>query len=161
MASFLKTFVTKTSAAGCHVFIIHARKALLKGLSPKQNREIPPLRYEIAEQVKKDFPQLTIILNGGIKTLADITQHLQVLDGVMIGREAYKNPYLLAEIESAIFHGVKKTREEIFEEMLTYIKAHQAQGGYTSQVTRHMLGLYHGEPHGKQWRQWLLSEFLK
>src|SRR6185437_10625424 len=115
----LYKFIACIAKAGCKVFIIHARKAWLQGLSPKQNREIPPLRYEVVRQIKQDFPHLTIIINGGIKNIADIQYHLSYVDGVMIGRAAYTNPYLLADIEENYFGILKKKRHEIVDEFIS------------------------------------------
>ncbi|MDE5180054.1 tRNA dihydrouridine(20/20a) synthase DusA [Vibrio fluvialis] len=153
---FLTNFVTLVSEkGGCEQFTIHARKAWLSGLSPKENREIPPLDYPRAHQLKQDFPHLTIAVNGGVKTLAEAKEHLQHLDGVMIGREAYQSPYLLAEVDQQIFGldtPVKK-RSQVVQEMYPYIEQQLAQGSYLGHITRHMLGLFQNMPGARQWRR--------
>ncbi|MBY8233867.1 tRNA dihydrouridine(20/20a) synthase DusA [Vibrio fluvialis] len=153
---FLTNFVTLVSEkGGCEQFTIHARKAWLSGLSPKENREIPPLDYPRAYQLKQDFPHLTIAVNGGVKTLAEAKEHLQHLDGVMIGREAYQSPYLLAEVDQQIFGldtPVKK-RSQVVQEMYPYIDQQLAQGSYLGHITRHMLGLFQNMPGARQWRR--------
>ncbi|MBY7814366.1 tRNA dihydrouridine(20/20a) synthase DusA [Vibrio fluvialis] len=153
---FLTNFVTLVSeTGGCEQFTIHARKAWLSGLSPKENREIPPLDYSRAYQLKQDFPHLTIAVNGGVKTLAEAKEHLQHLDGVMIGREAYQSPYLLAEVDQQIFGldtPVKK-RSQLVQEMYPYIEQQLAQGSYLGHITRHMLGLFQNMPGARQWRR--------
>ncbi|MFG0886493.1 tRNA dihydrouridine(20/20a) synthase DusA [Vibrio sp. CJQ_6] len=153
---FLTHFVTVVSEqGGCEQFTIHARKAWLSGLSPKENREIPPLDYPRAYQLKQDFPQLTIAVNGGVKSLAETKEHLQHLDGVMIGREAYQSPYLLAEVDQQIFGldtPVKK-RSQVVQEMYPYIEQQLAQGSYLGHITRHMLGLFQNMPGARQWRR--------
>lgn len=151
----LYKFIAIVANAGCEVFIIHARKAWLQGLSPKQNRDIPPLRYEIVQQIKQDFPHLTIIMNGGVKTFAELQNHLTYVDGVMIGREAYANPYLLAEIEENYFQTTIKKREEIVEQLIPYVE-HQLQNNIKlSNITRHILGLFHNQKGGRIWRRFL------
>jgi tRNA-dihydrouridine synthase A len=153
----LTQFIDTVASAGCQTFIIHARKAWLQGLSPKQNREIPPLQYERVYRIKQDFPELEIIINGGITTLEQAEQHLQQVDGVMIGREAYHNPYMLAEADRRIF-GVQQdapTREELVAIMTRYTEQHMSQGGRFNQVSRHMLGLFHAQPGGRLWRRYL------
>ncbi|WP_337165931.1 tRNA dihydrouridine(20/20a) synthase DusA [Vibrio fluvialis] len=153
---FLTNFVMLVSdKGGCEQFTIHARKAWLSGLSPKENREIPPLDYPRAYQLKQDFPHLTIAVNGGVKTLAEAKEHLQHLDGVMIGREAYQSPYLLAEVDQQIFGldtPVKK-RSQVVQEMYPYIEQQLAQGSYLGHITRHMLGLFQNMPGARQWRR--------
>ena len=154
---FLHGFISTIAATGCDVFTIHARKAWLNGLSPKENREIPPLRYDVAAQVKRDFPQLEVIVNGGIKSLADARAHLETFDGVMIGREAYHNPWILAQADAEIF-GVDQTprsREEVLEEFLPYMHAELARGTPLRCMTRHMLGLYQGVAGARHWRRTL------
>ncbi len=159
---FMRDFVGAVADAGCTTFIVHARNAILKGLSPKENREIPPLQYERAYQLKRDFHQLEIIINGGIKTLAEIDGHLSHVDGVMIGREAYHNPYSMATFD-ARFYGDDapiKSRAAILEAMLPYIDAqltrhgNGAAGGLKlNSITRHMLGLMTGMPGARLFRQ--------
>jgi tRNA-dihydrouridine synthase A len=155
----LHHFIQTVAAGGCDTFIIHARKAWLKGLSPKQNREVPPLRYDVAQQVKRDFPQLTIILNGGIKTVAEIKDHLRWADGVMIGREAYSNPYLLAEIQSAIYGSTNiLSRHEVIERFIPYVERMQREGVKLSSMTRHILGLFQSIPGAAAWRRKLSEQ---
>ncbi|GHA66625.1 tRNA dihydrouridine(20/20a) synthase DusA [Photobacterium aphoticum] len=153
---FLTDFIGIVSEkGGCKDFTIHARKAWLSGLSPKENREIPPLDYPRVYQLKRDFPHLTMAINGGVKTMEEIEAHLQHMDGVMVGREAYQNPYLLAEIDQRLFGSsdpVKK-RREIVEAMYPYIERQLAEGTYLNHVTRHMLGLFQNMPGARQWRR--------
>ena len=152
---FLNRFIKEVSESGCQKFIIHARKAWLKGLSPKENREIPPLRYEIAQQLKNEYQHLEIILNGGIRTIDDIRTHLSSFDGIMIGREAYQNPYFLAEVERDIF-GNKAVlpREMAARAMIPYIEEQARLCGTPAKaVTRHMMGLYNGLPGARAWRR--------
>lgn len=157
--AFVRDFIGTVADAGCKTFMVHARNAVLKGLSPKENREIPPLRYEVAYQLKREFPQLEIIINGGIKTLSEIDAHLQHVDGVMIGREAYHNPYLLAEFDARYYGDAApmKSREEVARAMLPYIHAQLAQHGQQglrlNSITRHMLGLMAGIPGARAFRQ--------
>jgi tRNA-dihydrouridine synthase A len=153
---FVRDFVGTVAQAGCEVFIVHARNAWLDGLSPKENREIPPLRYELAHQLKRDFPSLTIAVNGGIKTHEQITEHLQQVDGVMVGREAYYNPWMLSTWDAAFF-GDEHTlpdREAVEEAMVMYMeRAHAEDGCPWYPIARHMLGLHHGQRGGRLWRQ--------
>jgi len=154
---FLHQFIETVQQAGCEHFIIHARKAWLSGLSPKQNREVPPLDYQRVYQIKKDFPALEISINGGIKTFDEAKVHLAHLDGVMIGREVYQNPYMLAEADQQLW-GLQepvKSREQIIEAMCEYIDAYVATGGRSWHVVRHMLGLCNGLPGAKQFRRYL------
>lgn len=155
----LLNFISTVADAGCNTFIIHARKAWLKGLSPKQNRDIPPLRYDIVYQLKKDFPELEIIINGGVTSLMGAKEILQHVDGVMVGREAYHNPYLLADVDSQLFSTLTsiKTRNEVIMELLPYINMHLDEGGRLHNITRHILGLFHGVPGARKWRR-ILSE---
>jgi len=159
---FVRDFVGTVAQAGCQTFIVHARNAILKGLSPKENREIPPLKYEYAYQLARDFPGLEIIINGAIKTTEEIDFHLQYVDGVMLGREAYHNPYLMADFDSRYFgaaEAVPKTRTEVIEAMLPYIRqqlalhGHDGKGLRLNSITRHMLGLMAGVPGAKSFRQ--------
>jgi tRNA-dihydrouridine synthase A len=155
--AFLDKFVGKVADSGCKTFIIHARKAWLSGLSPKENREVPPLLYERVEEVKNNYPELRIIVNGGIKTLEETQKHLQAFDGVMIGREAYQNPYIFAEFERKVFanHDILG-REKIARRMAHYAEAQFDQFGTpVKSITRHMMGLYHHQPGAKQWRRGL------
>lgn len=158
-ASFIQT--VKTS--GCNTFIVHARKAWLQGLSPKQNREVPPLKYEYVHRLKQEHPELKIIINGGIKTTAMIEQQLEHVDGVMLGREAYHNPYILTEIEKQIF-GEDETvlsREEVITQWVTYVDREVAKGENLKTVSRHILGLYHGRPGARLWRRYLSENMHK
>jgi len=157
--SFVRDFVGTIADAGCKTFIVHARNAILKGLSPKENREIPPLKYEVAYQLKREFPDLEFIINGGIKTSDEIALHLEHVDGVMMGREAYHNPYAMADYDRR-FYGDEtpvKSREEVLEAMIPYIRAqleqHGARGLKLNSITRHMLGLMAGLPGARGFRQ--------
>ncbi|NOH56325.1 tRNA dihydrouridine(20/20a) synthase DusA [Vibrio coralliilyticus] len=155
---FLTDFVSIVSEkGGCDQFTIHARKAWLSGLSPKENREIPPLDYPRAYQLKKDFAHLNIAINGGVKTLDDTKEHLTHLDGVMVGREAYQNPYILAEVDQQIFGLDKpvKKRTQVVEEMYPYIESQLEKGAYLGHITRHMLGLFQNMPGARQWRRYI------
>jgi tRNA-dihydrouridine synthase A len=159
---FVRDFVGTIAEAGCDVFIVHARNAILKGLSPKENREIPPLKYDYAYQLKRDFPNLEIILNGGVKTLDEVEMHLQHVDGVMLGREAYHNPYVLAEVD-ARFYGspdAALSRERVEEKFIEYCAAELARGTYLGGITRHALGLYRGVAGARGWRR-VLSDSRK
>jgi len=155
----LVNFVSIVANRGCKTFIIHARKAWLSGLSPKQNREIPPLRYDIVYQLKKDFPELIFILNGGVTSLKQTKEILQQVDGVMMGREAYHNPYLLAQVDQQLFTTTEpvKTRHEVVMELIPYINQHLLSGGRLNHITRHILGLFHGVAGARTWRR-ILSE---
>ncbi|GGE71421.1 tRNA dihydrouridine(20/20a) synthase DusA [Shewanella carassii] len=154
---FLCDFITKVSAAGCDTFIVHARKAWLQGLSPKENREIPPLDYPRVYQLKQDFPGLQISINGGIKSFEEMHAHLAQLDGVMVGREAYQNPYLLAEVDQKIFglDSQVMSRDQVVDAMLPYVEAHLQSGGRLNHISRHMTGLYQGIPGSRSWRRHL------
>ena len=152
---FLEKFISKVSNAGCETFIIHARKAWLKGLSPKENREIPPLRYDIAAKIKEKFPHLSIILNGGITSLSQSHDALKTFDGVMIGREAYNNPYFLTEIEKDLFGTPQPDRHQICEQMIEYI---ESQSSTIHSTTRHILGLYNGIRGARAFRQVLSTD---
>ena len=145
-------FVDTVAATGCTHFIVHARIAILQGLSPKENREVPPLRYEDVYRLKQDRPNLTIEINGGIKTFAETEHHLQHVDGVMIGREAYHNPYLLAEM-GQLWNLEAPDRFDIIEQMLPYIHQRVAEGAPLSIITRHILGLFQNLPGARKWRQ--------
>lgn len=156
---FMRAFVSEVAAAGCRVFIVHARKAWLKGLSPKENREIPPLRYENVVRLKQEFPELTIVLNGGIRDLDACSEHLAQLDGVMLGREVYENPYLLAGVDAALFGepSPPPSRDEILLRMQAYTERELARGAALNHISRHLLGLYRNQPGGRAFRR-LLSE---
>lgn len=154
----LSEFVAINQEAGCSTFIIHARKAWLSGLSPKQNREIPPLNYPIVFQLKRDFNDLEIILNGGIKTLEDCRAALEQLDGVMIGREAYQNPYLLERVDADIFGDQQaplQSRIDIATAYASYIEQQLSLGSRLNHMTRHILGLFNGMPGARQWRRYI------
>ncbi len=152
---FVRDFVGTLADAGCEVFIVHARSAWLKGLSPKENREVPPLRYQTVYQLKRDFPALTIVLNGGVTTDAQIADHLQHVDGVMLGREAYQNPWWLAGWDERHFGDVPSdmTRAAAEAAMVAYMDRLGAQGEPWSRASRHMLGLWNGTPGARHWRQ--------
>ena len=154
---YVANFVGTVAAAGCHTFIVHARNAILKGLSPKENREIPPLNYPYVYRLKREFPQLEIIINGGIRTLDDIDTHLAHVDGVMIGREAYHNPYLLAAIDARYYGATlaPRSRAEVIAAMEPYIAHHLANGGHAREVVRHLLSLYLGMPGARRFRRYL------
>jgi len=156
----LVNFVQKVSDVGCETFILHARKAWLSGLSPKQNRDIPPLKYEVVQQIKQDFPHLEIIINGGIMNLEQAQGLLQTVDGVMIGREAYHNPYLLADVDTLIYQqaGQKKTRQDVVLELIPYIQTQLSNGAKLHSVTRHILGLFHGLAGARAWRRHLSEQ---
>jgi tRNA-dihydrouridine synthase A len=160
--AFVRDFVGTIAEAGCDVFIVHARNAILKGLSPKENREIPPLKYDYAYQLKRDFPQLEIIINGGIKTLDEVEQHLQHVDGVMLGREAYHNPYVLADVDARFYGGsaASLTREQVEAKLIEYCASEIARGTYLGAITRHALGLYRGVAGARGWRR-VLSDSRK
>ena len=157
--SALDRFVEEVSSSGCSTFIIHARKAWLKGLSPKENREIPPLDYERVYRLKEKFHSLNIVVNGGIKSVKDSLNHLQFVDGVMLGREAYDNPYILTEVDSLIFNKVAypKTRQDILLEMLPYIEHELQKGTKITRITKHLLGLFKGLDGAKKIREFLVT----
>jgi len=150
----LTHFIRLNQQAGCNTFIVHARKAWLKGLSPKENREIPPLQYETVYQLKRDFPSLEIILNGGVRTTAEIAQHMHSVDGVMIGRAACDQPYLLAEIAQRFFHAAETpTQYEIVQRYLAYMHLQLTRGERLWSMSRHLLGLFRGEARARLWRR--------
>tara|TARA_B110000091_G_scaffold211763_1_gene257033 strand:- start:26 stop:1006 length:981 start_codon:yes stop_codon:yes gene_type:complete len=154
---FLHRFIDQVSVAGCQHFIIHARKAWLSGLSPKQNREVPPLDYQRVYQIKQDFPALEISINGGIKSYIEANEHLLHLDGVMIGREVYQNPYMLTTADQAIWQANTEilSRSQVIDIMADYIDSHVAGGGRAWHVLRHMLGLCNGLAGARQFRRYL------
>lgn len=153
----LHQFVEHVAKSGCSTFIVHARKAILKGLSPKENREIPPLDYATVYQLKKDFPQLEIIINGGIKTIQESKNHLNHVDGVMIGREAYYNPSMLLTIDEEIFleAPASQTATQALTAFFPYISSQLDKGAKLGHISRHILGLFHGKPGGRKFRQYL------
>jgi tRNA-dihydrouridine synthase A len=160
---FLCQFVGTLSEAGCNTFLVHARKAWLKGLSPKQNREVPELNYDRVYQLKRDFPGSDIIINGGITTLEQSIRHLNRLDGVMMGREAYTNPYILATVDQEIYgdnHPIK-SRIEIAEQFFNYIDNEMIKGTKLHAMTRHILGLFHGMPGARQFRRHISENAYK
>lgn len=156
---FLRSFVETLADAGCRTFIVHARKAWLSGLSPKENRDIPPLDYPMVYRLKKDHPELNIVINGGIKTVAETQRHLRHVDGVMIGREAYESPYILTELDAAIFggDGDLPDRMEIIERYIPFMEAELRSGTPLVRIARHILGLYRSQPGGRGFRR-VLSE---
>jgi tRNA-dihydrouridine synthase A len=151
----LCTFVERVEGAGCDALIVHARKAWLQGLSPKENRDIPPLRYDLVERLKGDYPGLPIIINGGIRSLDQARSLLTRLDGVMIGREAYQNPWMLAGADREIFgdQAQGRTRREVLEAFAYYAERQMAEGVPLSAMTRHVLGLFNGRPGARAWRR--------
>lgn len=155
----LFTFVDRVAATGCEVFIVHARKAWLEGLSPKENREIPPLDYEIVRRLKRERPDLTVVLNGGIATIDSASAHLADFDGVMLGRAVYGEPAILAEVDAKIFGAAAAPTdiEAVVRDMSSYLKARAKDGVSPHHITRHMLGLFYGRPGAKVWRR-MLSE---
>jgi tRNA-dihydrouridine synthase A len=154
----LHNFISQVHAAGCEVAIVHARKAVLGGLSPKDNREIPPLRFDVVKRVKQAFPHLPVIVNGGIRTSADALEALTWCDGVMLGREAYHRPFVLRELQHALYPNEPDqlaSREEMLARMAGYAERDIANGGRLSAITRHMLGLYGGQPGAREYRRYL------
>jgi len=159
--NYLNRFVLKIKEAGCKTFIIHARKAILKGLTPKQNLNIPKLNYDMVYNIKKENPDLEIILNGGISKIEEIKNHLKICDGVMIGRAIYQNPYFLADIEKEIFKVEKKpTREDIAEQLIKYLEKELKLGTKVNHIMRHTVGLYHGQPGSKNWKRYLSDNMM-
>jgi tRNA-dihydrouridine synthase A len=152
-----RAFIDQVAAAGCSTFVVHARNAWLKGLSPKENREVPPLRYEWAYQLKRERPELAVIVNGGIATLDAATEHLAHVDGAMLGRAAYHDPYLLHRLDVALFGGEVLERAALLRAFRPHIEIWLAQGIALKHVTRHVLGLFHGQRGGRAFRQ-VLSE---
>ena len=150
-------FIDVVASAGCQIFIVHARKAWLQGLSPKENREVPPLNYDRVYRLKAMRPYLTIVINGGLGDMATAHAQLDRVDGVMLGRAAYQTPYILADVDCRLF-GVEDrpvARDEALEQMLPYVEQHLARGGRLNNITRHVLGLYHGQPGAKAFRRYL------
>lgn len=153
----LERFITTVAAAGCTTFIVHARKAWLQGLSPKENREIPPLDYGRVYRLKQAHPELEIVINGGIATLDEAERHLQHVDGVMLGRAAYQTPYILADVDRRFFADVRTapSRADVLEGLIEYARAHLQRGGRLNNIARHALGLYHGQPRARAYRRYL------
>tara|TARA_R110002073_G_scaffold25832_2_gene85239 strand:+ start:105270 stop:106358 length:1089 start_codon:yes stop_codon:yes gene_type:complete len=160
---FLHTFVETVRQSGCSSFTIHARKAILAGLSPKQNREIPPLVYQRAYAIKQDFPDIEVIINGGIKNLNEVTEHLDQVDGVMIGREAYQNPYFLAEADQILFNDPHPiaSRHEILEQFIPYLEQRYKKGHAPKHALRHVLGMFQGVPGARAFRRHLSENVHK
>ncbi|MGK0250036.1 MAG: tRNA-dihydrouridine synthase A [Oleispira sp.] len=153
----LVNFVSTVAKTGCKTFIVHARKAILQGLSPKENRDVPPLKYDWVYQLKQDFPDLEILINGGLNNLDQMQQQLNHLDGVMVGREAYHNPYMMAEVDN-LFYGRDKaipSRHQIVENFMPYIEEQLSKDIYLSHITRHILGIFHGQPGARQFRRYI------
>lgn len=153
----LHRFVEVVSQAGCDVFIFHARKAWLQGLSPKENREVPPLRYDVVYQIKRELPHLHVGINGGIKTSSDVLEHLDYVDGVMVGREAYANPYFMAEMDSLVWQSDTKilTRHEILDRYVPFVEDELKSGVKLQQIARHLVGLFQGMPGARAWRRYI------
>jgi tRNA-dihydrouridine synthase A len=152
---FVRDFVATLAAAGCRTFLVHARNAVLKGLSPKDNREVPPLKYDYVYRLKRDFPALDIVLNGGVNTPEAIESHLSKVDGVMLGRTAYHDPYVLAQAGARLCGKPVRTRSEIIHDMHAYARYEVSRGVPLRAIVRHMLGLYHGQPNARLWRRML------
>ena len=161
--AFVRDFVGTVAQAGCEVFIVHARNAWLKGISPKENRELPPLRYETVHRLKREFPQLTIVLNGGLKTNAQITEQLEQVDGVMLGREAYHQPWVMADWDARFFGAapVVHDRDAIEDAMVAYMQRAIDSGEPWTHVSRHLLGLRNGQAGARRWRQVWSDHHLK
>jgi tRNA-dihydrouridine synthase A len=159
--NYLNNFILKMKEAGCKSFILHARKAILKGLSPKQNLNIPKLNYDMVYQIKKKNPDLQIIINGGITKIEEIKCHLKLCDGVMIGRAIYQNPYFLTDIEKEIFDKKNHpSREEIAEKLLLYLEKEVKIGTKVNHIMRHTVGLYHGQAGSKEWKRYLSNNMM-
>lgn len=155
---FLREFVAILHTAGCDTFIVHARVAILQGLSPRENRSVPPLHYDRVYELKREFPDLTIVLNGGIVSTEQVLSHLETVDGVMIGRQAYHQPYFLTELEAVLFDHKDwqaPSRHEVIELMIPYIERQMSAGTELKNMTRHLLGLYAGQPGARAWRRHL------
>ncbi|TCP14808.1 tRNA-U16,U17-dihydrouridine synthase [Crenobacter luteus] len=160
---YVRDFVGRVSEAGCTTFIVHARNAILKGLSPKENREIPPLKYDYVYRLKRDFPDFEILINGGVKTNDEIATHLEHVDGVMVGREAYHNPWLMADWDARFYGdaGEPATRDAVIAALLPYIEQRLAEpGAQLRHIARHILGLYQGQPGARVWRRMLSDSTL-
>jgi tRNA-dihydrouridine synthase A len=157
---FVRDFAAAQLHAGCTTLIVHARNAVLKGLSPKANREVPPLKYDYVHRLKRDFPDARVVVNGGIETLGQIDEELLHVDGVMLGRVAYHDPYVLARADARLFGGTARSREAVVERMHRYAIAETARGTPLRAIARHMLGLYHGQPNARAWRRTLSDASL-
>jgi tRNA-dihydrouridine synthase A len=156
----LERFVSAVAAAGCRTFIVHARKAWLQGLSPKENREVPPLDYGRVYRLKVAHPELEIIINGGVAALDDVDTHLANVDGVALGRAAYQKPYLLAEVDRRLFGATVDplARRDVIEALIPYTEKHVRSGGRLNNIARHILGLYHGRPRARAFRRHLAEQ---
>jgi tRNA-dihydrouridine synthase A len=158
---YLNNFIFKMKESGCKTFILHARKAILKGLSPKQNLNIPKLNYEMVYNIKKENPDLEIIINGGVSKIEEIKNHLKLCDGVMIGRVIYQNPYFLVDIEREIFNTNNQlTREEVSEKLIKYLEREVKLGTKVNHIMRHTVGLYHGQVGSKEWKRYLSDNMM-
>lgn len=159
----LQRFVSTVAESGVETFIVHARKAWLDGLSPKENRDIPPLNYERVYLLKKEFPQLEIIINGGITSLAETLQHLQQVDGVMMGRAAYQSPYLLKEVDQRIYQAERPviSDAELLEQIYQYVEQRLREGAQLKYISRHIVGLFQNRPGARQWRRYLSENAYK
>ena len=158
---YLNSFINKMKNAGCKTFILHARKAILQGLSPKQNLNIPKLNYKMVYKIKAENPNLEIIINGGISKIDDVKEHLKLCDGVMIGRSIYQNPYSLVDIEKEIFETKNSpTREEVAERLLLYLEKEVKLGTKVNHIMRHTVGLYHGQAGSKEWKRYLSDNMM-
>ena len=158
---YLNNFVSKINIAGCNTIILHARKAILKGLSPKQNLSIPKLNYKMVYDIKKKNPNLEIIINGGITKIDQINNHLNYCDGVMIGRQIYQNPFFLVEIEKEIFNNQSNpTREDVAKKLLEYLEKEVKLGTKVNHIMRHTVGLYHGQIGSKEWKRYLSDNMM-
>ena len=154
-------FINKMKAAGCKIFFLHARRAILKGLTPKQNLTIPKLNYEMVYQIKKENPNLEIIINGGISKIEEIKKHLNICDGVMIGRKVYQNPYFLVDIEREVFgQTILPTREEVAEKLIKYLEKEVKLGTKVNHIMRHTVGLYHGQIGSNKWKRYLSDNMM-
>ena len=158
---YLNSFINKIKQSGCKTVILHARKALLKGLTPKQNLNIPKLNYEMVYEIKKANPELEIIINGGISQTEEIKKHLKQCDGVMIGRAIYQNPYFLTDIEKEIFNTNEvPSREQIAKQIISYLEEEVKLGTKVNHIMRHTVGLYHGQPGSKDWKRYLSDNMM-
>ena len=155
--ALFRAFVDPIAAAGCGLFVVHARNAWLQGLSPKENREVPPLKYAWVHRLKRDRPDLIVLINGGITTVEDALAHAPHVDGVVLGRAAYHDPYVLHRLDRALFGGEQVSREELLRRLRPYIEARLGEGDALKHIVRHVLGLFHGQPGGRAFRQ-VLSE---
>ncbi len=149
--------VSDCADSGCTSFLVHARKAWLKGLSPKENRDVPPLDYQLVYELKQHFPELEIVLNGGINSIEACKQHLEFVDGVMMGREAYSNPYVMARVDAELYgdQAVERSRDQVLEDYIDYAKQRLTEGSRLNHLARHVVGLFHGEPRSRLWRRYI------